>query len=519
MIMTRKLAALLAVLLAVAANAQQPPQPRSQAPKPRTSTAAPRSTVPEVQVGDQRIPIPPLPKFQPQQPVRIELPNGLVIFLQEDHELPLINGIIRIRGGGRDLPASKAGMPGIYGGSWRTGGTASKTGDQLDDFLESRAAKVETGAAVESSSVTWSCLKGDFGDVFPIVLDVLLHPAFRQDKIDLAKQQANAAIARRNDDLGGIASREAAALAYGTGNPYARVAQYDTVASITRDDLVNFHRRTVAPSNIIVGVVGDFDRAQMETVLRQAFGGMPRGEPMPRPQIEYHQAPPAIYAAEKEEVNQSAIRMVALTPLQRKDPDFYAVDVMDQAFFSGSFSARFTNEIRTRRGLAYDASGFFSSPYDHPGIFEAVADTKSTTTAEAVQAMRQAIQDTATRPITAAELQRAKDSLLNSFIFRFDSKEKLLGEQMLLDSYEHAEEDLKRRMLTEARVEAERILAALRGALAADGALLNPAERADVDQRVASLAEAVRGEDHRAIRNRTEALDVATKTFNWPCWW
>jgi len=86
-------------------------------------------------------------------------------------------------------------------------------------------------------------------------------------------------------------------------------------------------------------------------------------------------------------------------------------------------------------------------------------------------------------------------------------------EQMLLDSYEHAEEDLKRRMLTEARVEAERILAALRGALAADGALLNPAERADVDQRVASLAEAVRGEDHRAIRNRTEALDVATKTF------
>jgi molecular chaperone HscA len=86
-------------------------------------------------------------------------------------------------------------------------------------------------------------------------------------------------------------------------------------------------------------------------------------------------------------------------------------------------------------------------------------------------------------------------------------------EQMLLDSYEHAEEDLKRRMLTEARVEAERILAALRGALAADGKLLDAQERADVDRHVASLAEAVRGEDHRAIRNRTEALDLATKTF------
>jgi molecular chaperone HscA len=86
-------------------------------------------------------------------------------------------------------------------------------------------------------------------------------------------------------------------------------------------------------------------------------------------------------------------------------------------------------------------------------------------------------------------------------------------EQMLLDSYEHAEEDLKRRMLTEARVEAERILAALKGALAADGKLLNAEERGEIDGHVASLAEAVRGEDHRAIRNRTEALDLATKTF------
>jgi len=86
-------------------------------------------------------------------------------------------------------------------------------------------------------------------------------------------------------------------------------------------------------------------------------------------------------------------------------------------------------------------------------------------------------------------------------------------EQMLLDSYEHAEEDLKRRMLTEARVEAERILAALRGALAVDGALLSAEERANVDHHVASLVEAMRGEDHRAIRVRTEGLDLATKTF------
>src|SRR5262249_35751175 len=157
-------------------------------------------------------------------------------FLQEDHELPLIEGMIRIRGGGRDLPASKAGMVGIYASSWRTGGTESKTGDQLDDFLEPRAARVETGGGGESTSLSFSCLKRDFDDVFAVVLDLVQHPAFRQDKIDLARRQASGAIARRNDDLRSVAAREASRLGYGQLSPYARLPQYDTVDSVTRDD-------------------------------------------------------------------------------------------------------------------------------------------------------------------------------------------------------------------------------------------------------------------------------------------
>src|SRR5271157_1612161 len=92
----------------------------------------------------QQIPIPPLPAFHPQQPKRIQLPNGMVIFLQEDHELPLIDGFARIRGGSVEEPADKTGLVDMYGEVWRTGGTKSQTGDQLDDFLEIRAAKVET---------------------------------------------------------------------------------------------------------------------------------------------------------------------------------------------------------------------------------------------------------------------------------------------------------------------------------------------------------------------------------------
>ena len=89
----------------------------------------------------------------------MELPNGMVIFLQEDHELPLIDGTIRIRGGSREEPADKVGMISLYADVWRTGGTKSKTGDELDDFLEAHAARVEASDSADSTFLSWSSLK------------------------------------------------------------------------------------------------------------------------------------------------------------------------------------------------------------------------------------------------------------------------------------------------------------------------------------------------------------------------
>src|SRR5215472_13823942 len=174
----------------------------------------------------QQIPIPQLPAFQPQQPKRVQLPNGMVIFLQEDHELPLIDGTARIRGGSVNVPANKTGLVDIYGEVWRTGGTKTETGDQLDDLLEVRAAKVETGGGPDSTTISFSCLKGDLEDVFKVFLDVLRNPEFRDEKLDIARKGMEDAISRRNDEVGDIARREATKLAYGADNPYARIPEY-----------------------------------------------------------------------------------------------------------------------------------------------------------------------------------------------------------------------------------------------------------------------------------------------------
>lgn len=381
----------------------------------------------------QDVPIPKLPKFNPPQPKRIVLPNGMIVFLQEDHELPLIDGIARIRGGGRSVPAGKTGLIDIYGEVWRTGGTKSQTGDQLDDFLEQRAARVETGGSGDSTTISWSCLKDDLDDVFKVFVDLLQHPEFREDKIPIAQKGLYDSISRRNDDPSGIAGREAARIAYGANSPYARIPEYATVAAVTRDDLINWHHNYVFPNNIILGVVGDFDSAAMEQRLRQAFAAWAKGPVAKDPDIPIPPIKAGNYLVEKNDVNQSNIYLIGLGTT-RKDPDYFAISVFNEAF-GGGFSSRLFSDIRTTKGLAYAVGGGIGTSWDHLGMLRLVMSTKSQTTVESVQALGDEITDLAQKPINDEEIKRAKDSILNSFIFRFDSPGKVLQEKMAYEFY------------------------------------------------------------------------------------
>ena len=390
----------------------------------------------------QQIPIPPLPAFHPQQPKRIELPNGMVFFLQEDHELPLIDGIARIRGGARSEPAAKAGMLDLYGEVWRTGGTKSQTGDQLDDYLEVRAAKVETGASEDSTTISLSCLTDDFDDVFKVFRELLREPEFRDDKLDLAKREADDSISRRNDEITAIANRESTKLAYGAQNPYARQPEYATVAAVARQNLLDWYGKHVHPNNIIFGIVGDFDSAAMEGKLREAFGAWPKGPAVKQPEIQFEPAKPGYYLIPKSDVNQSNIRMVELGT-RRDNPDYYAIQIFNQAF-GGSFSARLIQVIRTEKGLAYNVGGGVGTAFDHPGIERYAMGTKSQTTIESIRALMGQVEDLKKNPISEAEIKRSKDAILNSFVFNFDSPEKVMRERMAYEFYGYPADFLER---------------------------------------------------------------------------
>ena len=389
-----------------------------------------------------QIPVAPLHDFHPAPPLRITLSNGVQVFLEEDHELPFISGFIRVRGGSRDEPAAKAGMVSLYGNTWRTSGTATTPGDKLDDLLAVKAASIETGGGQASTYLSWTSFASDFDPVFASSLDLLLHPQFQQAKLDLAKRSLATSILRRNDDASEIASREAVRIAYGHDNPYARQPELATLSSVSLDDLRAWHRRTVTGANLIIGVIGDFHAADMERRLRAAFEPLPRGERIPDPRATFTSPAPGVYFANKSDVNQSNIYIVGLGTEER-NPDFYALSVMNE-IFSGGFGSRVVQNVRTKLGLAYDVGGSFGAAYDHPGLFVIEAGTKSASTVPATQAIMDEVKRLRTDPPTADELRKAKEDLLNSFIFRYDSPSKVLGEQVVLAVYGYPPDFLER---------------------------------------------------------------------------
>jgi len=390
----------------------------------------------------EKIPIPPLHAFHPQEPKRIQLSNGMVIFLQVDHELPLIDAVARIHGGSRLEPAAKTGLLDLYGEVWRTGGTKAQTGDQLDDYLEVRAAKVETDDGIDSTSISLSCLKGDFDDVFKVFNDLLREPEFRADKLELAQKEYYDNISRRNDNVSGIAARESLKLAYGANSPYAREAEYATVGAVTRQDLIDWHKQYVHPNNIIFGIAGDFDPAAMEAKLRQAFESWPKGTAWTKPSVPIDPAKPGYYLINKDDVNQSNIRMVGLG-IERDNPDYYAVEVFNEAF-GGGFSSRLFRSVRSAKGLAYAVGGGVGTAFDHPGVLRLSVGTKSSTTIESIQAIYDEVDKLKTDPIDDEEIKRAKDSILNSFVFNLDSPDKVLRERMAYEFYGYPADFLER---------------------------------------------------------------------------
>ncbi|MEW6495545.1 MAG: pitrilysin family protein [Cyanobacteriota bacterium] len=377
---------------------------------------------------------PALPEIKLPEYTRFKLDNGIVVYLMEDHELPLVGGTALIHTGDRLEPANEVGLASLVGEVMRTGGTTEHTGDELNQMLEQRAAAVETGIGTTSGSASFSALSEDLDLVFDLFAEVIQKPVFAQDKIEFTKKQTAGQIARRNDDPNEIAGREFQKLLYGNNSPYARTVEYETLNNISREDMVAFYQQYFHPENMILGIVGDFDSAKMRSLIQEKFGNWkPASKP---PKIDVPSASQAkqegIFVVNQPQLSQSYVQIGHLGG-KLNNPDYPALDVLNQVM--NGFGGRLFNEVRSRQGLAYSVYGYWNPAYDYPGTFVAGGQTRSDGTVPFIKAILSEIEQLRTTPITPAELAFAKDQILNSFVFNFQDPAQTLSRLMRYEYY------------------------------------------------------------------------------------
>ena len=374
-------------------------------------------------------------EFKPPVPEKRMLSNGMTLYLLEDHELPLFNISGLIKTGDIYDPADKIGLSGIFATVMRTGGTVSREPDALNEELESMAASVEVGMSREYGTINLSTLAEDIEKGLEIFADVLRNPAFREDKLELRKQQAVEGIRRRNDNPIQLAWRNFSALLYGTDHPFGWYSEIEDIESITVDDLRAFHAKYYHPDNMMLAVTGDFDTETLIAQLEKVFEGWePADIVFPDVPTVDGTAEPSVNYIFKD-LPQSVMLIGHFGIKRTPDfPDYFALRVMNDILGEGGFTSRLMREVREKHGLAYMVGSIMqTSYYTNPGEWFAYSQTRTEKTAEAISLIIDVVKGLRDEPVPEAELQRTKDSLINSFVFGFESSSQIAFQQMMLD--------------------------------------------------------------------------------------
>jgi zinc protease len=350
------------------------------------------------------------------------LANGAELVVTPKRDLPLVAFSINFVGGTSQFePAGKTGLAALTTAMMREG-TTSRTGDQLSDALELLGVGgIGLGIGSESGSIGFTTTKAKLAPTLDVLVDMMLHPAFPPEALERLRGQTLVGLTQAKDQPVVIANNVFSRVLYGPDHPYGRVQTEETVRSITREDVVAFHRAYFQPGHAIISVTGDVDANAVKSVVEKALATWPAGGA--RPTFVYPQppakAPTTIYLVDKPKAAQSVFAIGLVGP-PRDTPDYYPLQVMN-TILGGIFQSRLQHNIREEKGYSYGVNSRFAYGKG-PGPFRGGGSmTTAKTDSALIEFMKELRGVQGARPFTDDELAQGKAALAQSLPSDFAS--------------------------------------------------------------------------------------------------
>ncbi|TFW07912.1 insulinase family protein [Oxalobacteraceae bacterium OM1] len=359
------------------------------------------------------------------------LANGTRVLFVESHSIPVVDLAVEFDAGSRRDPQGKAGTAALTNAMLARGiqgaeGPAQEqamTEAQISDTFADTGAQRGGGAGNDRAGASLRTLssKTERDTSVSLLARVLAQPSFPADFLQRDKARMIAAIKEDETKPEAIANKAFWRLLYGP-HPYAKQETVESVTAITREDLVEFHRRHYVANRAIVSIIGDLSRADADAIAQQLTVRLPQGEPLPElPNV-------VVQPAREERIQHPASQahiLLGEPALKRGDAEYFSLIVGNYVLGGGGFVSRLMNEVRERRGLTYGVYSYFN-PLAQPGPFEIGLTTKKEQAAEALKVVRSVLEGFLRDGPTPAELKAAKDNLVGGFALRIDNNKKIL---------------------------------------------------------------------------------------------
>ena len=350
-------------------------------------------------------------------------PSGAKVYFVETRVLPILDVQIDFAAGTAFVPAGKSGLAGLTQGLLEAGA------DDLDEEhiagrLVDIGARLGGGADNDRASVSLRTLsaKPEREAALELMRTVLSAPTFPQSVLEREKGRTIASIREAETRPDAIAAKRFAAAIY-PDHPYGVSPTVDSVAAITREDLVSFHRQHYGATGAVVSIIGDLSRTEAEAIAQRLTEALPAGGG--------DLVPPAVKKPLRETIKiphpaaQSHVH-IGLPAIRRSDPDYFPLLVGNYTLGGGGFVSRLMKEVREKRGYAYSVYSYFA-PRKLEGPFEIGLQTRREQVGDALKVVDEVLTGYMAKGPTPKELAAAKKNMVDGLALRMDSNAKLLG--------------------------------------------------------------------------------------------